>query len=228
MTAHDVLVRCDEVARTFGRGRTAVVAVHSVTCEVRDRQRVAIMGPSGSGKSTLLHLMAGLDLPTRGSVEWPAIGGRNQLRPGPISVIFQGPGLISALDVVENVALPLLLAGSPPADARRAAHDALARLGLESLGAKLPEELSGGQAQRIAVARGLAGSPRLILADEPTGQLDQATGAEVIDVLLEASLQSGAGLVISTHDQAVVDRLDLMWSMRDGRLDGVEVLTCSR
>jgi ABC-type lipoprotein export system ATPase subunit len=212
------LVRCDGVARTFGRGPTAVVAVRRVTCEIRAGQRVAVTGPSGSGKSTLLHLFAGLDEPTIGQISWPGLGGREALRPGPVAVVFQGPSLLPGLDVVENVALPLILAGSTEGAARAAALAALDRFDLRSLGAKLPDELSGGQSQRVAVARALAGQPRLILADEPTGQLDHAHAAAVVDELLRASDQSGAALVLSTHDPGIAERMPERWRMADGEL----------
>jgi ABC-type lipoprotein export system ATPase subunit len=224
----DVLVRCDQVARTYGSGRAAVVAVSGVTCEIHDADRIAIMGPSGSGKSTLLHLMAGLDEPTRGSVTWPAIGDRDHLRPGPIGVVFQSPSLLPPLDVLENVTLPLLLAGVHADEARRKGREALERLDLEALAEKLPEEISGGQAQRVAVARVLAGKPRLILADEPTGQLDHVVGALLIDALLEAATASGAALVISTHDPRIGERLFSSWRMRDGQLDRQDDLACLR
>jgi len=218
VAAAEALVVCDGAGRTFGSGPAAIVAIHGVSCRIEPGQRVALTGPSGSGKSTLLHLMAGLDQPTIGSVAWPAIGSRLQLRPGPVAVIFQGPSLLPALDVVENVALPLVLAGAEHADARREASMTLERLGLDSLGAALPDELSGGQAQRVAVARALAGAPRLILADEPTGQLDHATGEQVVDTLLDASSHSGAALLVTTHDGTIADRLDERWRMVDGRL----------
>ena len=224
----DVLVRAVGAARTFGRGPTAVVAVHGASCEIAAGARLALTGPSGSGKSTLLHLLAGLDEPTAGTITWPALGERHQLRPGPVGVVFQGPSLLPPLDVAENVALPLLLAGRAEGEAAAAAHQALARLGLEDLAAKLPEELSGGQAQRVAVARVLAGQPRLIMADEPTGQLDHRNGAVVIDALLEAAAALGAALVVATHDVLVADRFALRWTMADGRLlipDGS--LSCS-
>jgi ABC-type lipoprotein export system ATPase subunit len=206
------------VARTFGRGTAAVVAVHGVTCEIGSGARLALTGPSGSGKSTLLHLLAGLDEPTVGTISWPALGPRRQHRPGLVGVVFQGPSLLPPLDVAENVALPLLLAGRSEAEASAAARVALVRLGLEGLAAALPEELSGGQAQRVAVARVLAGRPRLILADEPTGQLDHRNGAAVIDALLEAAAALEAALVVATHDALVADRFPARWSMTDGRL----------
>jgi len=227
-SADEVLVRCEGVARTFGAGTAAVVAVHGVTWEVRSNQRVALTGTSGSGKSTLLHLLAGLDEPTVGTVSWPALGTRAELRPGPVAIVFQGPSLLPPLDVLENVALPVLLGGASQAEATEAADAALERLGLVGLAAKLPEELSGGQAQRVAVARVLAGRPRLILADEPTGQLDHLTAAVVIDALLDTATELGAGLVVSTHDPLVANRLCEQWAMDDGRLRGPSASTDGR
>jgi ABC-type lipoprotein export system ATPase subunit len=227
------LVRCRGVARTFGSGLGAIVAVHDISCEILPGEQVAITGPSGSGKSTLLHLMAGLDDATAGSVSWPALGDRDALRPGPVGVVFQGPSLLPPLDVLENVALPLLLGGASEADATAAAAAALDRLHLSALAAKLPEEISGGQAQRVAVARVLAGRPRLILADEPTGQLDHAAGALIVDALVQSATDLGAALVVTTHDPVVATRLASRWEMADGSFvtshDPIEgrSITCS-
>lgn len=221
------LIRLCGVARTFGQGPAAVVAVHGVSCEVGQGQRIVLTGSSGSGKSTLLHLMAGLDQQTSGTITWPGLGDKARLRPGPVAVVFQGPSLLAPLDVTENVALPLLLAGAKATDARRAAHDALELLGLGDLAGRLPEELSGGQAQRVAVARALAGRPRLLLADEPTGQLDHANGTIVVDVLLHAATEAGAALVLTTHDASVARRLPEQWHMADGTLTTREVHSCS-
>lgn len=218
MSAGAPLVRCAGVARTYGSGSAATVALEPTDCEVAAGARVALVGPSGSGKSTLLHLMAGLDDPTLGSVDWPAIGGRDELRPGPVTVIFQGPSLLPPLTVEENVALPLILAGEHDAEAHRRAQSSLELLGLAELADKLPEEISGGQAQRVAVARALIGEPRLILADEPTGQLDQANGRAVVDVLLAAAEHTDAALLISTHDLTIAERLPERWELAGGRL----------
>jgi len=194
------------------------VAVHGASGEVHEGGRIALTGPSGSGKSTLLHLLAGLDSPTAGSVDWPALGPPGRLRPGPVAMVFQAPSLLPPLDVVENVALPLVLGGDDEAAARGAALAALDRLDLGDLARKLPEELSGGQAQRVAVARALVGAPRLLLADEPTGQLDQVTGGHVVDALVETAELTGCALVVATHDPAVAARLAAQWHMIDGRL----------
>jgi len=206
-----VLVECVDLARTYGSGADAVVAVHGATCHIMSGARIAVTGPSGSGKSTLLHLFAGLEPPTAGTIDRPSPGMG-------IGLVFQGPSLLPTLDVAENVALPLLLDGHRPADADDRARQALARLGIADLAGALPDELSGGQAQRVAVARALATRPQLILADEPTGQLDRRTADHVVDVLLAAAAEAGAALVIATHDPAVAARLAVRWEMRDGRL----------
>ncbi len=213
------LVRCEGVTRTYGHGQAATVALQATSCEVHIGQRIGLVGPSGSGKSTLLHLMAGLDDPTTGEVSWPAIGEREELRPARVAVIFQGPSLLPPLSVLENTALPLVIGGMTDAEAQQVARRALGTLDLEELADKLPEEISGGQAQRVAVARALAGSPSLILADEPTGQLDSVNGGAVVDVLLAASAHAGAALLISTHDLQVAARLPERWGMHSGELD---------
>jgi len=228
VTGRDAVVAAEGLARTFGRGAAAVVAVHDVSCSVLPGQRVALVGPSGSGKSTLVHLLAGLDEPTAGHVSWPALDGHpRDLRPGAVAVVFQGPSLLPALDAAENVSLPLLLAGHDERTASRSADHALEALGLSEVARLLPEELSGGQAQRVAVARALVAEPRLLLADEPTGQLDRRAGAAVLDALVAAAATTGAALVVTTHDAAVAARFDERWAMEDGCLVSPEA-ACSR
>ncbi|OHV47478.1 ABC transporter ATP-binding protein [Pseudofrankia sp. BMG5.36] len=213
-----VLVDCHELACTFGAGPSAVVAVHGVSVQIRPRDQIAVTGPSGSGKSTLLHLLGGLVPPTAGTISWPGLGGHPLGSPGRVGTIFQAPSLIPSLDVVENVMLPLLLANTDPAKATRRAHAALRAVDIGFLAARVPDELSGGQAQRVAVARALACRPRLILADEPTGHLDHATATALLTALLAACEQTGAALLISTHDRAIAGRLSRQWVMRDGGL----------
>ncbi len=222
------MVVCQEVACTFGSGTAAVVAVHGVSATVTPSTRVALTGPSGSGKSTLLHLMAGLETPTAGTVSWPGLGGHPLAVPGRIGVVFQGPSLLPALDVVENVALPLLLADTAEDEATARAVAALDLLAIGDLARKLPEQLSGGQAQRVAVARALAARPALILADEPTGQLDHEAAALVIDVLLHATTALDAALVVSTHDPLIAQRLPTQWAMRDGTLSAATMTGAQR
>jgi len=212
------LVVCTDASRTFGSGLSAVVAVQGTTAQVSPGARIAIAGPSGSGKSTLLHLMAGLEVPTRGQVTWPSFSADAAERARDIGVVFQSPSLVPALDVAENTGLPLVLSGVGEQECRVRVAEALELVGVSDLAAKLPEELSGGQAQRVAVARVLALRPRLVLADEPTGQLDHATGQHLIDVLLATTAQIGAALVVTTHDQTVLERLDTHWWMHEGKL----------
>ena len=228
MSATEPLVLCAGVSRTYGRGAAATVALAPTDLQVRQGDRIALVGPSGSGKSTLLHLVAGLDTPTHGDISWPAIGAREDLQPGRVAVIFQGPSLLPALTVLENVALALVLDGTRDAQARAEGRTALDVLSLGELADKLPEEISGGQAQRVAVARALAGHPLLILADEPTGQLDRANGTTVIDVLLEAARHSGAALVVATHDPTVAVRFPTRWQMHSGELATTAVNSWSR
>ncbi|BDX29486.1 ABC transporter ATP-binding protein [Mycobacterium antarcticum] len=215
----EAAVVCGEaVMRTFGEGAAAITAVRDATFTVAPRARIALAGPSGSGKSTLLHLVAGLDIVTAGTLAWPSLATNPVSRLGQIGTVFQGPSLIPALDVIENVRLPMLFAGVTEAAATVRAAESLARLGIVNLTNALPDELSGGQAQRVAVARVLAAAPRLILADEPTGQLDHHAASLVVDVLLQAADESGAALIVSTHDPAIAARLPTEWTMHDGRL----------
>jgi ABC-type lipoprotein export system ATPase subunit len=214
----DVLVRCDTVGRTYGRGEHAVVALHDVSCTVRTADRIALVGPSGSGKSTLLHLMAGLDRCTSGSVVWPRWDGSPFGHPARAGLVFQEASLISSLSAIENAAFPLLIQGIDPQEAHERAGEALALVGILGVANQEPDELSGGQAQRVAVARALATQPTLVLADEPTGKLDSATGVHVIDLLLRACAEVDAGLVVATHDRVVARRMDASWELHDGDL----------
>ena len=213
-----LLVSCQNVSITFGEGSASVVAVHGTDCSVRADSRVAIAGPSGSGKSTLLHLMAGFEQPTSGTVTWPALPDTGSDPTRGIGVVFQTPSLVPTLNVFENVALPLNLAGEPSTTITERVRSSLELVDAAELENRLPDELSGGQAQRVAVARVLAQRPRLILADEPTGQLDHHTGQRVVDALLATADALGAALVVTTHDEMVAQRLTTRWSMHDGRL----------
>jgi putative ABC transport system ATP-binding protein/lipoprotein-releasing system ATP-binding protein len=216
------LVIAEGAGLSYGRGPTAIVAVQPVAFTIEAAARIALVGPSGSGKSSLLHLIAGLEEPTVGALSWPALGPRSALRPGPVTMVFQGPSLLAPLSVTENVALPLILAGWAPDEAARRAAEVLGRLGLADMAERLPEDISGGEAQRVAIARALAGGPRLVLADEPTGQLDSATAATTLDALLAAAAEAQAAIVVATHDPAVASRLDDRWDMVDGALRAPE------
>ncbi|WP_238009144.1 ABC transporter ATP-binding protein [Dactylosporangium sp. AC04546] len=212
----------EHLVRAFG----PATAVRDVTCVVPADARIAVTGVSGSGKSTLLHLIAGIDEPTSGSTAWPRLDGHPGLHPGRIGIVLQRPALVPALDVGENVALPLLLANHPAGTARHVAAEALDLLGLADLTARLPHELSGGQAQRVAVARAIASGPDLIVADEPTAAVDSAGAAHLVDVLLAAVDRIGAALVLATHDTAVAERLASRWHMTDGALRTVPEPAC--
>ena len=213
------LVECHAAGVVHGSGTQAIVALEPTDCAVHPGMQIAVAGPSGSGKSTLMHLLAGLQEPTTGSVTWPAIGDRGALRPGPVGVIFQGPSLLPPLTVCENVALPLQLMGESERAGHAAALEFLALVGLGEIGEKIPDELSGGQAQRVAIARALVTAPRLILADEPTSQLDRANSDLVIDVLLDAADTTGAAVVLTTHDPSIAARFEHRWSVVDGALE---------
>jgi ABC-type lipoprotein export system ATPase subunit len=214
-----LLVQAQNVGRTYGHGPAAVVALAAATCQVAPGDRIALVGPSGSGKSTLLHLLGGLDTPTAGALTWPALGPRETLRPAKVGFVFQMPSLLAPHTVVENVEIPLLLERVASAQARVRALEMLALLDLDALADKLPEELSGGQAQQVAMARALVARPQLICADEPTGQLDQATGQHLVDLLLAALDDRTTALIVATHDPAVVGRLPTHWQMHYGTLE---------
>ena len=209
----------------FGAGRTAVVAVHSVNCELPVGGLIAVMGASGSGKSTLLHLMAGLDRPTVGDLSWPGLLDADEDPRPDIGLVFQGASLMPALTAIENIAFPLVLRGMADAGTRERAHDTMNALGILELAAKLPEELSAGQAQRVAIGRALVTQPRLVLADEPTGQLDHGTARAAMGVILRSVAETGSALLVATHDPMVADLLPMRWRMREGALDTDPALT---
>lgn len=219
----ELLVEVQHVGKTYTRGEVQETALVSATCSIKPGDRIALVGPSGSGKSTLLHLMGGLDQPTSGNISWPGLGICETLRPQKIGFIFQMKSLLLPLTVVENIELPLLLGHVEAAKARKTALEILERMRLNYIAEKLPEELSGGQAQRVAVARALACRPQLILADEPTGQLDHPTAQHLFDVLLDSLEGLDTALVVATHDQAIAERMKTIWQMQHGVM---EVAVC--
>jgi ABC-type lipoprotein export system ATPase subunit len=217
------LLRLEGVTKSFNRGSEAVAALRGVDLFVEAGEFVALVGPSGSGKSTLLHVAGGLDRPDRGRVVLDgrdlaslSPGERARLRRRQIGFIFQFFHLIPSLTVAENVELPLVL------DRTRGngrVPEALQAVGLAHRAAHLPAELSGGEMQRAAIARALVARPALILADEPTGNLDSATGAEILELLISQVQHSGATLVMVTHDTAASQRAGRALHLRDGRLE---------
>ena len=214
----DVLAEAIDVSRVFGDDDNRVVALQHATCKIVRGDRIALVGPSGRGKSTLLHLLAGLDEPTTGKISWPALGDRSGLRPSKVSFVFQSESLLAPLTVIENIEVPCLLGGLDSDAAREDASRLLGELDLGALADKLPEEISGGQAQRAAVARSLVTRPALILADEPTGQLDHATARHLLDLLARRLEGTDTALVIATHDAFVAGRMTTQWKIEHGIL----------
>ncbi len=217
-----------DVVKSFGSGPTEVRALTDVSLEIHDGEFVAIRGPSGCGKSTLLHLAGGLEAPSAGHV---LVGGRDlatmspaelaQLRRTAIGYVFQRLNLVAGLTAMENVTLPLELDGVRSRVARARATEALRLVGLTQFLDRYPDDFSGGQQQRIAIARAIVGERRLLLADEPTGALDTQTGEEVIELLASLPDRHGTAVVLVTHEPRYAAVADRVVSMRDGRLVGV-------
>ncbi|MGW6500199.1 ABC transporter ATP-binding protein [Nonomuraea angiospora] len=222
MKVSHAAVRASGLVKTHGAGQGLLRAVDEVDLEVPQGQLLAVMGPSGCGKSTLLHLLGGLERPTGGQV-WLA-GQRidtlseralARLRRRSVGFVFQAFHLVEELSAAENVELPVLLAGRSWREARRRTGVLLERVGLSDRARHLPSQLSGGQRQRIAIARALANDPLVVLADEPTGNLDSAATFEVLRIFQELRA-AGQTLVIVTHDERVAATADRLISMRDG------------
>jgi ABC-type lipoprotein export system ATPase subunit len=221
-TASTSVVRARGLRKHYGRGEGLVRAVDGVDLDVAQGETVAVMGPSGCGKSTLLHLLGGLDRPSGGEVSLN--GGRiddigekalARMRRTDVGFVFQAFHLMEELTAIENVELSALLAGRSPRAARRRAEELLEQVGLADRARFLPSALSGGQRQRVAIARALSNEPLLVLADEPTGNLDSAATLDVLR-LFESLHESGQTLVVVTHDARIAATADRLISMRDG------------
>ncbi|MDG4818161.1 ABC transporter ATP-binding protein [Micromonospora sp. WMMD956] len=221
----DEVVRVDRVSRTFGRGERAVHAVRDVSFTAGRGELVAVRGRSGAGKTTLLNLVGGLDRPDSGRVrvaghDLGAAGEREllRLRRGTVGFVFQTFGLIPILSAAENVGVPLRLAKVPAAEREERVAVLLELVGLGGHAAQRPYELSGGQQQRVALARALANEPDLLIADEPTGQLDSETGRSIMDLLRAVVHARGMTALVATHDPALIDLADRTLTLRDGHL----------
>lgn len=220
-----ILVDAQDVHKHYGRGDGLVRAVDGVTLQVRRGEFLSLMGPSGSGKSTLLHLIGALDRPDSGTIH---LAGRPlhelgeqelaRIRRRKIGFVFQFFNLMPALSARENVALPLLLDGQKERTAWSRADELLARFGLVDKRHRRPAELSGGQMQRVAIARALAANPELLLADEPTGNLDSATGQDVLALLKRSQAEFGQTIVMVTHDPKAAAYGDRIVTLRDGKM----------
>lgn len=222
----EIAVAVTEATRTYGSGANQVHALRGINLRVPVGGFIALKGRSGSGKTTLLNMIGGLDQPTTGEValfEQPLskLSDRQLtlLRRNMIGFIFQSFALLPILSAYENVELPLRIAGiGNPRERRTRVMDALALVGLEKWASHRPYEMSGGQQQRVAIARALAGSPRLIIADEPTGELDSNTGRELLTLMRRIVDQQNVTFVMATHDHAVDNYVDIVYHVRDGQL----------
>jgi putative ABC transport system ATP-binding protein len=220
------VIELDDVSKSYQNGRVQVQALSSIRLRIRPGELVAIMGPSGSGKTTLMEILGCLLQPSSGQyrfrgrpVESIPPDGLASLRGEEIGFVFQAFNLLPRLTALENVALPLGYRGVDRSDRRQRATAALERVGLLQRATHLPSELSGGERQRVAIARALINHPSLILADEPTGNLDSRSGAEIID-LLRGLHQEGNTVVLVTHDAGIADQIDRRLSLQDGRIEG--------
>ncbi|HCM83781.1 MAG TPA: ABC transporter ATP-binding protein [Alphaproteobacteria bacterium] len=214
-----------DVRRTYGKGVNALEVLRGVNLDLRAGEMVALLGPSGSGKSTLLHAAGLLDPPTSGEV---IIDGKNseklndtqrtRLRRNHIGFVYQFHHLLPEFSAEENIILPQILAGRDAATARKRARDLLREVDLLPRAMHRPAELSGGEAQRVAIARALANAPKLLLADEPTGNLDEATAENVFQMLVKLARAEGVAMLIVTHNQALAARMDRIVTMQGGQL----------
>jgi putative ABC transport system ATP-binding protein len=222
-SANRPIVRAIDLSKQVPSPEGDLDILSGVSLEIQPGEAVAVVGESGSGKSTLLGLLAGLDLPSRGEVwlDGQALhvldeDGRARLRGQLLGFVFQSFQLLPAMTALENVLLPLELAGAADAEARAEAW--LERVGLRHRLLHRPNQLSGGEQQRVAIARAFAGDPRLLLADEPTGNLDRRTGAHIIDLLFDLNRDRGATLVLVTHDSGLAERCQRRLELEAGRL----------
>jgi putative ABC transport system ATP-binding protein len=220
-------VHVRDVHRTFGNGRSAVRALRGVDLDVAAGELVALVGRSGSGKTTLLNIVGGLDRPDEGSVLVDGIDvgalsedGQALLRRDRVAFVFQTFGLIPVLTAAENIGVPMRLRETPVAERERRVGMLLELVGLAAHGLQRPDELSGGQQQRVAIARALAGSPRLLVADEPTGQLDSETGLAVMALIRGVVEAEGMTALVATHDPVMIGLADRAVRLVDGRLVG--------
>lgn len=223
------VINCRRLGKTFSEGDSPLTILHDIEFSINRGERIAIMGASGSGKSTLLHLLGGLDEPTTGEV---SILGKllrslsplqlGKLRNRALGFVYQFHHLLPEFTALENVAMPLLIRGESVASSRKRASDLLGRVGLTERLTHKPGELSGGERQRAAVARALVGNPKVVLGDEPTGNLDERTADHVYGLMLELNQELGTSLLLVTHDTRLAARMDRQLELRMGCLQELE------
>lgn len=226
--AVEYTVMTRDVVKVYGEGETEVRALDGVSVTIKSGEYISIMGPSGSGKTTLFNAIGGLSKPTSGNVFIDEIDVAQLdatelawLRCRKIGYIFQSYNIVKVMTALENVTLPMLFGGIPPDEAQDRAVEILTRVGLGERLLHTPKELSGGQQQRVAIARAFANQPAIILADEPTANLDLKTGEEIIDLMKEMNEERGVTVICSTHDHKMLDISDRIIWMRDGKLEKI-------
>jgi len=223
------LIRVEHVRKVYVMGTERVVALDDVSLDIFKGEFVCFLGTSGSGKSTFLNMVAGLEKPTKGEI-WIGNVPIHRLdesevtlfRQKNIGFIFQAYHLISSMNAIENVSLPLVLRGVEKSSRLKAAKKALKSVGLEGYDKRLPSQMSGGQQQRVGIARALVGSPKIIFADEPTGNLDSRTTKEVMDIIRNHIKENGQTLILVTHDRSIAEYADKIVTISDGNIIGVE------
>lgn len=230
MSENDVIVRVEGATKTYQQGRVEVHALRGLDLEVRAGELTALYGPSGSGKTTLLNLIGALDRPTSGRVllegrDLGALSRRDlsHLRRDRIGFVFQAYNLIPVLTAYENAETVMALQGVDPAERKRKIEGLFAEMGLEGLADRRPDELSGGQQQRVAIARAIATDPAVVLADEPTANVDSETAERLLEIMEKLNRDRGVTFIFSTHDPRVMERARRLVRIVDGRVDGDEV-----
>ncbi|KFC82306.1 lipoprotein-releasing ABC transporter ATP-binding protein LolD [Buttiauxella agrestis] len=223
--SNSVLLQCDKLCKRYQEGKVQTDVLHDVSFSINTGELMAIVGSSGSGKSTLLHLLGGLDTPTSGDVIFNgkamssmSSAAKAELRNRELGFIYQFHHLLPDFTAMENVAMPLLIGKNNTDDTRQRALEMLKAVGLDHRSNHRPSELSGGERQRVAIARALVNNPRLVLADEPTGNLDARNADSIFELLGELNVRQGTAFLVVTHDLKLAKRMSRQLEMQDGRL----------